>query len=153
VAAPRVLRIAGWAAVGIVGAVIVAGIVVFMFGEDLFGSDNRSIDDYNEDALRDTSVFPGARLVQIRVYEIDTPNGEKLRVREQLYATSASMADVRRHYELNRVSTLRGVSFDLRPDGFRWTTQSGVTPVAEAAAGENTVFLLRAAQSKRAGIF
>ncbi|MGI8926544.1 MAG: hypothetical protein ACR2HN_07845 [Tepidiformaceae bacterium] len=148
------LSIVAWAGGALLTLVVVGGMVLFLFGETLFGSSRSTIDAYNRDALASAPVYPGAQLVQVRVHEARTSDGTLVRFREHLYATSARPDEVRQFYADNRPSAVRGVSVAIARPGFRWPEGPGVTSHASPATGEDiTLFVLMAGQRYVEGAF
>jgi hypothetical protein len=124
----------------VVGAIIIGGLVVlmgsvlFLFGENLFGSDRATIDSYNRELLSSCETPPGSMLVRAFVLGLNDQDGEPLRSLTHVYASPLDAEELADFYGLEgpgvtaRVSSERACKFGQRPRALmllRWTPEQG----------------------------
>lgn len=81
--------------IGIVVLIVIAvPIVLFSFGEDLFGSGPGTIDDYNRDTLESCQVPDGMTLVRVYVERVEDVSGNPFRTMGFVYATPRPSSEV-----------------------------------------------------------
>ncbi|NNC79384.1 MAG: hypothetical protein HKN94_04440 [Acidimicrobiales bacterium] len=164
-----------------IGAVvIVGGSVLFLFGQDLFGSDEGTIDSYNEEVLNSCDVPEGSTLVRTFVLDLESTSGQRFRSLSFVYASPSPAPSVTQFYGLpaegleRRVSADRACMFDQRPsavvvhsstaddvlDVLSATLTDGsaearenVVDVADVPANTQSFFRLRLAQLEEEGVF
>lgn len=96
---PRVFAIIG---VCVAAVVVLGGVILFSFGEDLFGSDQGSIDSYNREILETCEVPAGSTLVRSYVLTLTDISGTSLRTMSFVYASPLSADESAAFYGLER---------------------------------------------------
>jgi hypothetical protein len=128
-------------AAGLVG---LAAVVVFMFGEDLFGSDPATIDDYNREVLESCELPEDSTLVRTYILRESDAAGQRLRTMSYIWASPLTADDVAAFYGAPRpgvwteVSEQRACRFGQRPVVLvleRWTDGAGPIDVSRQTAG------------------
>jgi hypothetical protein len=126
------------------GLVVVGATVLFVFGEELFGSDPGTIDAYNRQVLNTCKVPAGSTLVRTYVFEGVDNSGQRLRSMSYVYASPLAGDEVAAFYGLNRPGIVMDVSpdhackFGNRPSVVvlsRWTPEH-LTPLSPATETE-----------------
>lgn len=93
--------------------VLVGGVILFSFGEDLFGSDPGAIDDYNRTVLESCDVPTGATLVQTAVLSAVDRSGTAFRGMSFVYASPLAIAEIAAEYQLPGPDAERNVPESL----------------------------------------
>ena len=128
----------------LIGGVILLGTVIFLFGEDLFGSDRASIDEYNQTVLESCDLPPDSTLLRTNIKHVTLADGQRLRAMTYIWASPLPAQDVAAFYEApgpgvwTRVSEERACRFSQRPTLLlleRWTEGSGPIEAATQTAG------------------
>lgn len=154
---------------------VLVGSVVFLFGEDLFGSDQRTIDSYNEDVLESCDVPPESTLVRTFVLRVYDSAGRPYRSLSHVYAVPADADEVISFYDLLQprdqrlISKERACRFSQRPlalveslsgigvtspvDAITETGSTDVVDITELPPDTRTLFRLRLAQQEVEGLF
>jgi hypothetical protein len=127
-----------WQRCLIVGVIIIGGLalltgsVMFVVGEDLFGSDRATIDSYNREVLSSCDLPPGSTLVRSYILGLNDPDGEPLRSLTHVYASQRDAEELVDFYGLEgpgvtaRVSRERACKFGQLPVALvlsRWTPE------------------------------
>ena len=132
------------ALIGMIGVVIVAGLVMFATGEDLFGSDPGTIDSYNRDVLETCEVPTDSTLVRTYILPVTDGSGVRLRTMSYIYASPLPADDVAAFFGVagpgvwTDVAPERACRFGNRPSVLvlsRWTAEQGTSldPSTETA--------------------
>ncbi len=101
--------------------VIVAGSVLFLAGEDLFGSDTGTIDSYNTLVLDTCEVPPGSTLIRTFVLDVEESSGMRFRTLSYIYASPLDASELVEFYGLTQTgreqpaSEERACKFSQRP--------------------------------------
>jgi hypothetical protein len=156
-------------AIGVLAVlVVVAGLVIFAAGEDLFGSDSGSIDSYNREVLDTCEVPADSTLVRTFVLPSEIEPGIRLRSMTYIYASPLSPDELMSFYDLDdpgvwdRVPDHRACRFGNQPEVIileASTVSEDELPIPEineiAAIPTDTrsFLLLRLAQREQSGIF
>lgn len=93
--------------------VLVGGVILFSFGEDLFGSDPGAIDDYNRTVLESCDVPAGTTLVQTAVLPAIDRSGTAFRGMSFVYASPLAVAEIAAVYQLPGPDVERNVPRSL----------------------------------------
>ena len=111
-----------WIVLGVlVGLVMLGGVVLFVAGEALFGSDPGTIDSYNREVLDTCDVPAGSRLVRSYVLPVVGQSATRLRTMSDVYASPLDADEVAAFYGLggpgiwSSVSPERACKFGNRP--------------------------------------
>ena len=96
------------------------GSVLFLAGEDLFGSDPGTIDSYNSGVLRSCEIPGGSTLVQASIRPVFDESGQRYRSMWHVYASALSADDVAEFFGVptgvsELVSPRRACRFGQRP--------------------------------------
>lgn len=138
----------------VIGLAVLGGSVVFLFGEDLFGSDRRSIDSYNREVLDTCDVPPGSTLLRTFTAPTISQSGQPLWSMSDVFASPLSASDVAAFYGIEEgvgtqhvVSSDKSCRFGNRPSLLvlsQWTAQQGTvmdpeieTTAAQADSGDD----------------
>ena len=101
--------------------VVVAAVVLFAAGEDLFGSDPGTIDGYNRDVLESCDLPEGSTLVRTYVLRVSDSAGDGVRTMSYIWASPLSAEEVAGFYGApgpgvwTDVSDRRACRFGQRP--------------------------------------
>ena len=167
--------ILGLIVLSIVGLVVLAGSVVFLFGQDLFGSDRGSIDSYNREVLDNCDLPADSTLLRTYISPVVDPSGQPLRAMTYVYASPLPAPDVAAFYGVERIGVPTLISSDQqcpfgnRPsllvadeatttlselsDEFWGGEDTVVTEITEPPSQTLSLFGLRLAQQEVEGIF
>jgi hypothetical protein len=126
------------------GLVVLCAVVLFVFGEDLFGSDPGTIDAYNRKVLNTCEVPAGSTLVRTYVRRHVDNSGRRLRSMSYVYASPLAGDEVAAFYGLTGpgvgmfVPPDRACKFGNRPEVLvlsRWTPAhpTALNPATETA--------------------
>lgn len=161
------------AAVVVVGA----GVVLFAFGQDLFGSDDGTIDSYNRESPSTCDRPPDATLVCIYVLPLEDLGGNRARSMSFVYASPLAADELAGFYGQNRseiedfMRSSQACRYDRRPlvlvrssadagDGsatpvnaFWGGDAAQVTAAKEIPPGTRSLVRLRVAQRQESGLF
>jgi hypothetical protein len=122
-------------AVGTVGLVVVAGLVLFAAGEALFGSDPGTIDAYNREVLETCDVPSDSTLVRTYILPVMDSSGERLRSMSYIYASPLPAEDVAAFYGVAEP----GMWTDVAPErACRFGNRPSVLVLPRAAADQGT---------------
>lgn len=120
--------------VGIICMVVLAGLVLFAAGEDLFGSDPGTIDSYNRQVLDTCDVPTDSTLVRTYILPVIDSSGVRLRSLSYIFASPLPAEDVTAFYGVagpgvwTDVPPERACRFGNRPSVLvlsRWTADQG----------------------------
>jgi len=158
-------------ALALVGLVVVGGLVIFLFGQDLFGSDRGTIDSYNTVVLDSCELPPGSTLVRSYITPVVDESGRTLRALTYVHASPLPASDVVAFYGVESIGVVTPVSADRacrfgnRPlllvdssvselDDQMWGgDDSSITKIAEPPSETLSLFGLRLAQEEVEGFF
>lgn len=100
--ATRPSRTTAWVTLAIVAAVVVAiPIVLFSLGEDLFGSDDATIDDYNHTVLSSCELPADTTLVRIVIAPVADSTGATYRSMAHVFASPQTVDGLAEALELD----------------------------------------------------
>jgi hypothetical protein len=105
----------------LVGVVVLGGLVIFVFGEDLFGSDDGTIDSYNREVLESCEVPADSTLVRTFVLPDVDSAGNRVRTMSYVWASPQTGDEVAAFYDIDGpgiwmfASAARSCMFDQRP--------------------------------------
>ncbi len=131
----------GAVAAGLVG---LAAVVVFMFGEDLFGSDPGAIDDYNREVLESCELPEESTLVRTYILRESDAAGDRLRTTSYIWASPLPADEVAAFYGAPgpgvwaNVSDQRACEFGQQPIVLvleRWADRTDPMDVSTQTAG------------------
>ena len=156
----------------IVGLIVLGGSVIFLFGEDLFGSDQGTIDSYNREVLNSCDLPPESTLVRTYISPVVDQSGQPLRAMTYVHASPLPAPDVAAFYGVERIGEPTPISADRacragnRPsllvvatsvselsDEFWGGDDTSVTEFTEPPSQTLSLFGLRIAQQEVEGIF
>ena len=96
----------------IVGLVVFGGSVIFLFGQDLFGSDRGSIDSYNREVLNSCDLPPESTLLRTYITPGFDRSGQPLRAMTYVHASPLPASDVAAFYGAEDIGVPTLVSND-----------------------------------------
>ena len=158
----------------IVGLVVLGGSVIFLFGQDLFGSDRGTIDSYNREVLNSCDLPPGSTLVRTYISPVVDQSSQPLRAMTYVHASPLPASDVAAFYGAENIGeptpisgdracragnrpSLLVVSLSSQQDGvsdeFWGGDDTSVTEITEPPSQTLSLFGLRLAQQEVEGIF
>ena len=96
----------------IVGVFVLGGSVIFLFGEDLFGSDRGTIDSYNREVLNSCELPPESTLVRTYITPVVDRSGQPLRAMTYVHASPLQAPDVAAFYGVQNLGEPTLISAD-----------------------------------------
>lgn len=133
----------------LVGGLVLFGLAIFMFGQDLFGSDRATIDDYNQQVLESCDLPEESTLVRKNVQNVTVSTDRRVRAMTYIWASALSAQDTAAFYGApgpgvwTRVPEERSCLFSQRPSLLvleRWAEGSGPIDASTQTTGPGDPF-------------